>query len=95
MSGEPANAVDVADAARRASQLGSLREQRRRLADLREDLVTAVRQVPDDDLGGTWRSPAQRGYARRRGELLDTVSQAGRRLDDAIDALTMAIARVS
>jgi hypothetical protein len=65
------------------------------LSGLRDDVMSAVRSLPDDDLGGSWQSPAQRGYAERRRELLAAVAAAGRRLDDAIDAVTLHIARLS
>lgn len=92
---DPAGIAAAADAALQARRLETLREQRARLRDLRDEVVTAGQRIPDEDLGGTWRSPAQRGYAERRAELLQLVALAGRSLDDAIGALTIEMGRLS
>lgn len=79
----------------RAERLAALREERMLLGGLLGDVELALRMVAAADLGGSWCSAAQRGYAARLADLGAELSRAWRLLDDALAAVQASISRLT
>ncbi|TFC02700.1 hypothetical protein E3O42_08080 [Cryobacterium adonitolivorans] len=80
-----------------AETLARLREQRRLLRRVRDGVEESGRRLAGHQAGAAgaaWRSPAQRAYDTRRGELSMDLNGAWRALDDALWAVDEAIDRV-
>lgn len=77
-----------------AETLARLREQRRLLRGVRDAVADAGRRLAGRESPAAWRSPAQRVYGTRRGELSLDLAGAWRALDDALWAVDEAIDRV-
>jgi hypothetical protein len=77
-----------------AAALADLREQRWRLGRVRDEVEAAGRQLAGSVVADRWRSPAQRAYEERLGDLVLGLQGAWRALDDALSAVDVAIERV-
>lgn len=77
-----------------AETLARLREQRRLLRGVRDEVEASGRRLAGQEAGPAWRSPAQRAYGTGLGELSATLGGAWRALDDALWAVDDAIDRV-
>jgi len=77
-----------------AETLARLREQRRLLRGVRDDVDVAGRRLASRAPGPNWRSPAERAYGTGLDELSATLSGAWRSLEDALWAVDEAIDRV-
>lgn len=77
-----------------AATLARLREQRRLLRRVRDGVEESGRRLAGQASPAAWRSPAQRAYGARVGELGLDLSGAWRALDDALWAVDEAIDRV-
>jgi hypothetical protein len=77
-----------------AAALADLREQRWRLGRVRDGVEATGRQLTGQVVGSRWRSPAQRAYEARIGDLVRRLQAARRALDDALAAVDAAIDRV-
>ena len=77
-----------------AAALARLREQRWRLGEVQGDVEAAGRRLAAQEVSASWRSPAQRAYQDRLGELTGKLQGAWRALEDALHAVDDAIDRV-
>ncbi|ASD23730.1 hypothetical protein B7495_17670 [Cryobacterium sp. LW097] len=77
-----------------AETLARLREQRRLLRGVRDGVEESGRRLAGQASGGAWRSPAQRAYGTRLGELGLDLAGVWRALDDALWAVDEAIDRL-
>jgi hypothetical protein len=74
--------------------LADLREQRWRLGRVQNDVEAAGLRLTGQTVGSGWRSPAQRAYEERLGDLIVGLQGAWRALDDAVSAVDAAIAGI-
>ena len=76
------------------ASLDELRQRRMLLRLLRDDVASAAGRLTAGDLTGSWRSEAQRGYDRRRGDLAGELRRAAGLLDTALTEVVAAIDQV-
>ncbi|WP_022885370.1 hypothetical protein [Glaciibacter superstes] len=79
-------------AQRAAERLAALREQRMRLAAVRDEVDASLMRHRSAAIDPAWRSDAQRAYSSKRDDLTRRLSRAQRLLDDALDAVHREIA---
>jgi hypothetical protein len=77
-----------------AAALVRLRRQRWLLGLVRDDVEQTGRRLAGQEVGGGWRSSAQRAYSARLVELSVDLQTAWRALDDALYAVDQDIDRV-